>query len=237
LCKLIANNPQQTFTHISALDSSTDQNHSGDKIQPSHINLYWGHTWNITKNNIHNSGLSPNAQRVDILRQHKAKLVLILRDPREHLISLLRSLKKPLNAKTLIWAIKHFPQLLKLQTGDPSFLHYNNIHECYYAYLQWHNTYPDTYLTHFETLVGEKGGGDSAVQTDEIKRIADFLEVPLNEKQIVDIAEKLFGGTPTFKQGKIDSWKKYFKPEVKTLFKTVAGQLLIDLGYETDLNW
>lgn len=237
LCQLFAQDSKQPFFHISALNSSADTKRACDITQPNSVKLYWGHTWNIIKNYINNSGLSPNAQKVDILRQHNAKLILILRDPREHLVSLLRSLRKPLNAKTLLWAIKNFPQLLKLQTGDPSFINYKNIQECYYAYLQWHNIYPDTYLTYFEKLVGTQGGSDSNLQKEEIKRLADFLEVPLTENQIADIANELFGGTPTFKQGKINSWKKYFTPEVKTLFKKVAGQLLIDLGYEVDLNW
>lgn len=240
LCKLISNNPKQTHMHISALNSSTNKKHIwnlANSRKSDHIKLYWGHAWGIVNNTINNSSLSPNAQKVDLLMRHDAKLVLILRDPREHLVSLLRSLRKPLNAKTLLWAIKNFPNLLKIQTGDPSFLHYKNISECYSAYLQWHNTYPDTYLTHFEKLVGDQGGSDSKLQKEEIKHLADFLEVPLTNNQIADIANKLFGGTPTFKQGKINSWKKYFTPEVKTLFKKVAGQLLIDLGYETDLNW
>lgn len=241
LCKLMSNNPKQTHIHISALNSSLEHKHVWNLSHPSKadptIKLYWGHAWNITKNNITNSSLSPNAQRLDILKHNQAKLVLILRDPREHIVSLLRSVKKPLNAKTLIWAIKNFPKLLKLQTADPSFNNYKNITECYRAYLQWHNAYPDTYLTYFEKLVGDQGGGDSAMQIEEIQRVADFLEIPLDRNQIGGIAEQLFGGTSTFKQGKIDSWKKYFTPEVKVLFKKIAGQLLIDLGYEADFNW
>lgn len=241
LCKLLAGNPKQTHMHISALNSSIENkdrlNLSDSSPSKPSLKLYWGHAWNISKNGITSSSLSPNGQRLDILIHNRAKLLLIVRDPREHLVSLLRSLRKPLNAKTLLWAIKNFPNLLKLQTADPSFLHYKDITECYRAYLQWHHAYSDTYVTHFEKLVGDKGGGDSAMQTEEIQRIANFLEISLDQNQITDIAHNLFGGTSTFKQGKIDSWKKYFTPQVKTLFKKVAGQLLIDLGYETDFNW
>jgi hypothetical protein len=34
-----------------------------------------------------------------------------------------------------------------------------------------------------------------------------------------------------------NKWKSKFTDEHKQLFKSVAGDLLIDLGYETDLNW
>lgn len=43
--------------------------------------------------------------------------------------------------------------------------------------------------------------------------------------------------SPTFRQGKSGGWRKHFTPEIRDLFKQTAGQLLIDLGYEKDLNW
>lgn len=43
--------------------------------------------------------------------------------------------------------------------------------------------------------------------------------------------------SPTFRTGKTGEWKKYFKEEHKKIFKEVAGQLLIDLGYEKTLDW
>jgi len=41
----------------------------------------------------------------------------------------------------------------------------------------------------------------------------------------------------TFRKGKTSSWKEYFSQDNKELFKEYAGDLLIDLGYETDFNW
>jgi len=43
--------------------------------------------------------------------------------------------------------------------------------------------------------------------------------------------------SPTFRSGKIGAWKDQFSPENKRLFKEVAGDLLIQLGYETDNSW
>jgi hypothetical protein len=43
--------------------------------------------------------------------------------------------------------------------------------------------------------------------------------------------------SPTFRSGRTGEWKKYFKPEHVRLFKSVAGDLLIRLGYETSNNW
>lgn len=41
----------------------------------------------------------------------------------------------------------------------------------------------------------------------------------------------------TFRKGEAGNWREHFTAGHKAVFKQVAGQLLIQLGYETDLNW
>lgn len=43
--------------------------------------------------------------------------------------------------------------------------------------------------------------------------------------------------SPTFRQGKAGGWREVFSPENKRIFKDVAGEMLIRLGYEHDLDW
>jgi len=43
--------------------------------------------------------------------------------------------------------------------------------------------------------------------------------------------------SPTFRSGKSGGWRAQFTPEHKRLFKDVAGDLLIRLGYEKDNDW
>jgi hypothetical protein len=43
--------------------------------------------------------------------------------------------------------------------------------------------------------------------------------------------------SPTFRSGKVGGWKEKFSPENTALFKEIAGDLLVRLGYESDLNW
>jgi len=56
--------------------------------------------------------------------------------------------------------------------------------------------------------------------------IMNALETSINPKR-----------SPTFRSGRTGEWKKYFKDEHKQLFKEVAPDLLIQLGYEKDNNW
>ena len=43
--------------------------------------------------------------------------------------------------------------------------------------------------------------------------------------------------SPTFRSGKVGGWKDHFSPANKELFKSIAGELLIQLGYENDTRW
>jgi hypothetical protein len=43
--------------------------------------------------------------------------------------------------------------------------------------------------------------------------------------------------SPTFRSGKVGGWVQRFDSQNKTLFKEQAGELLIQLGYEKDLDW
>ncbi len=43
--------------------------------------------------------------------------------------------------------------------------------------------------------------------------------------------------SPTFRKGKVGGWREHFNDEHKRLFKEVAGDLLIRLGYEQSNDW
>jgi sulfotransferase 6B1 len=103
-------------------------------------------------------------------------------------------------------------------------------------HLKWH-TDGDGFLVRFEDLIGEKGGGSREIQQRLIKDIADFLEVRSDDHLIVSICDELFGGTYTFNKGQIGRWRNMLSDETKSLFKSEAGGLLIQMGYEPDLNW
>ena len=97
---------------------------------------------------------------------------------------------------------------------------------------------PYTLTVRFENLVGARGGGSDAVQRNEIEKIAAHLGMRLTPDDIDCVIEKAFNPkSPTFRKGLIGDWKSHFTPEHKDAFKRVAGQLLIDLGYEKDFEW
>ncbi len=117
--------------------------------------------------------------------------------------------------------------------GGPMLL---NIAERFRSVLPWMPR-KYNYTTYFEMLVGEKGGGIREVQIEEIRNLLKHLGIPAPEEKIEAIAEGVFGGTYTYRKGRIGAWRSRFTEKHIRLFKEIAGQLLIDLGYERDLDW
>jgi sulfotransferase 6B1 len=95
-----------------------------------------------------------------------------------------------------------------------------------------------TLVIRFEDLVGPQGGGDKEKQLAIIKRIGDFVERPLSQEQASQIGQKMYGkNSLTFRKGQRGDWRNHFTDAHRCVFKEVAGDLLINLGYETDMNW
>lgn len=175
----------------------------------------------------------------------RCSFIFIYRDPRDQVVSMAYWIKKTKDPKYL--ASKTIHDLITFLITDMNNVFnygkqtdtkpaHNDIAAFYNLYLPWKHI-PGVYVTTFEKLVGKQGGGTLEQQLIEISNIANHIGIYLDEKQLINAAEKLFGSGGTFREGKIGSWKTHFTQEQKELFKQVAGQLLIDLEYETDLNW
>ena len=78
----------------------------------------------------------------------------------------------------------------------------------------------------------------------------DRLKLPITEKQLQAAVdkhrfEKQTGGRPRgqedvsshHRKGIAGDWKNHFTPKVTKAFKEAYGQVLIETGYEKDLNW
>jgi hypothetical protein len=167
------------------------------------------------------------------------KTVLILRDPRDVVVShashIFRGVRNRLH--------KHFQSL-----SEPERLmscirgcvadgyQFRSVDERFRAVLPWVSQ-PFNYTTYFEKLVGAKGGGSHETQMQELRNIAHHLGLGCSDNDLAQIPDKLFGKSATFRKGTIGSWRDTFEEHHRAAFKEVAGKLLIDLGYEQDLEW
>lgn len=174
------------------------------------------------------------------------RILTIFRDPRDQLISNIRynfhRVKDlTVNIEDIITAMlmhhtNGYNKYLGYTTGLAGAEGARTIDEMYGPFLSFRNR-PNVYIAYFENLVGPLGGGSTEKQLQEIRNIAEFIDIPVSEEEIVDVANNLYGNTFTFKTGRIDSWKKYFTDEHKQLFKKSGQGTLTVLGYEKDLNW
>lgn len=101
-------------------------------------------------------------------------------------------------------------------------------------YLGWLDC-PQVLAIHFEDLINER--------TATLSRILDQLEtrisLPVPRQATLDALESSIDPkrSPTFRSGKTGEWRKHFTDKHKRIFKDVAGDLLIRLGYEKDDHW
>ncbi len=104
------------------------------------------------------------------------------------------------------------------------------------AYVRWREH--GALIVRFEDLIGEHGGGTRAAQLATLRSLDDYLELATPAATLEAIAAELyFPRANTFRKGVIGDWRDHLQPEHERAFKERAGTLLVDLGYEADLDW
>jgi hypothetical protein len=101
-------------------------------------------------------------------------------------------------------------------------------------YMGWLDR-PEVLNIHFEDFIHDRSGTLNRILDHFLARVPlivsrktvlEFLETSINPKK-----------SPTFRSGKTGEWKKHFKDEHKVIFKEIAGDLLVKLGYESSYDW
>jgi len=109
-----------------------------------------------------------------------------------------------------------------------------NIGDRFAPYLGWLD-HDEVLTIHFEDLIHAR----AATLTRIMEHLLVRVPLQTNRQLILNSLETSINPTksPTFRSGKTGEWKKYFTNEHKKIFKDVAGDLLIKLGYEKDNDW
>lgn len=163
----------------------------------------------------------------ELLVKHNQNIVMMIRDPRDQVVSNTYWMKSLPDVYTQ-WKGQTFEEILIYNIK--SVQTFSNF------WLPWLYS-AQTYVLMFEDMVGPHGGGSLHRQRKSVQDLADYLGYKLSVQKLCTVAESLFGSSETFRSGQISSWKKHFTAAHTELFKLHGGQLLIDLGYESDLNW
>lgn len=180
-----------------------------------------------------------DAEFAAIFKEKNYRIIFTMRDPRDQIISYIHWIRRNYQKHREVLELS-VDELIMDLICKSSMAHGNppaaGIADLYQKYMPWMHE-PNVQVVRFEDLVGSQGGGSDEKQVIKIKEMASHIGYDLSDDEVRNIAHELWGGSLTFREGKIGSWKQYFNDEHKKSFKEVAGQLLVDLGYEKDFNW
>lgn len=113
-------------------------------------------------------------------------------------------------------------------------IEFPNIADRFAPYLGWLD-HPEVLTIHFEDLIHARAAALTRIMDHLLARVP----IPAPRGKIFDALESSINPSrsPTFRSGKTGEWKKYFTEEHKRVFKDIAGNLLMKLGYESNHDW
>ncbi len=130
-----------------------------------------------------------------------------------------------------------FDERLKtaIQGIDREDLHLSNVRARYDRIEGWFSR-PEVMTLHFEDLILERERWVHAM-LDRLESSGYRLTIDRSEalRRVIEAVNP--AKSSTFRKGKVGGWREHFTEEHKQLFKDVAGDLLICLGYEKNNDW
>lgn len=164
----------------------------------------------------------------------------IYRDPRDMLVSQVffaTDMHEEHGMHEYYQSLPDFGERLKAAiTGiDRDGLYMVSVKQRYEGVFQWLEQ-KHVLCLRFEDLIDNRQGTLDAM-LHEVERTGYRIPTP-REKALSILVEAIQPRkSHTFRSGKTGGWREHFTENHKTLFKDVAGDLLIRLGYEKNNDW
>ncbi len=164
----------------------------------------------------------------------------IYRDPRDMLVShvfFATDMHEEHGMHAYYQSLPDFGERLKVAiTGiERGGLKMVSVKQRYEGVFQWLET-PGVLCLRFEDLINNRDAMLDAM-LDEVEKTGYQIPTPREKALAVLVNAIQPKKSHTFRSGKTGGWKQYFTDEHKSLFKEVAGDLLVRLGYEKNNDW
>jgi hypothetical protein len=179
-------------------------------------------------------------ENVEFLCQADRVNYFVYRDPRDLLVSQIffaTNMYEDHGMHTYYKSLPDYGERLKVAiTGiDRDGLYMVSVRQRYEGAFHWLEQ-NHVMCIRFEDLINHR---DATLDTmlDEVESTG--YKIPTSrEKALATLGEAIQPRkSRTFRSGKTGGWKEHFTEEHKKLFKDVAGDLLVRLGYEENNNW
>ncbi len=147
-----------------------------------------------------------------ILQEHDYKHLVIIRNPKDVLVSFLHYVVKPGHVfrKDFMRLSEEERLSLAFYGGYAPLCDRNiiGLDNAFQSVLEWKQS-QNCLIVKFEDLVGEKGGGTFQRQYDIVKKIIDYLGIDSNESSVIQVCKQAFSReSRTFRNGQIGSGVK-----------------------------
>lgn len=164
----------------------------------------------------------------------------IYRDPRDLLVSQVffaTDMHEEHGMHDYYQSLPDFGERLKVAiTGvDRDGLYMVSVKGRYEGVFQWLEQ-PNVMCIRYEDLV-DRRESTLASMLDEVERTGYKIPTPRETAAAILVEAIQPKKSRTFRVGRTGNWKEYFTDEHKRLFKAVAGDLLVRLGYEVSNDW
>jgi hypothetical protein len=184
--------------------------------------------------------LEPSAENVAFLCQPGRVNYFIYRDPRDMLVSQVHfatDMHEGHGLHEYYNSLPDFGERLKVAiTGiDLNGLYMVSVRQRYESVFAWLDQ-PGVTCLRFEDFINNCDA--------TLEHVLDAIEatgykIPIPREQALQILVEAIQPkkSHTFRSGKTGGWRQHFTDEHKQLFKEVAGDLLVKLGYEENNDW
>ncbi|NOH00703.1 MAG: hypothetical protein HND47_01355 [Chloroflexi bacterium] len=164
----------------------------------------------------------------------------IYRDPRDMLVSQVffaADMHEEHGMHAYYNSLPDFGARLKVAiTGiDRDGLKMVSVKQRYEGVFQWLAT-PGVMCIRFEDLINNRDATLSSM-LDEVEKTDYQIPTPREQALAILVEAIQPKKSHTFRLGKTGGWREFFTEEHKKLFKDVAGDLVVRLGYEKDNDW
>lgn len=184
--------------------------------------------------------LDATPENVSFLTSSGRVNFFIYRDPRDMLVSQVffaTDMQEEHGMHAYYLSLPDFSARLKVAiTGiDQDGLHMVSVKQRYEGVFQWLEQ-KSVMCLRFEGLINDRDKTLNAM-LDQMEKTGYEIPTP-REKAMAILVEAIQPKkSHTFRSGRTGGWKEQFTTEHKKLFKDVAGDLLVRLGYEKNNDW